>query len=71
MYKVEKKIPIPQDGRHGTKYPFPDMQIGDSIEFDREEYHRVYSAARIYGYRHGKKFSVRAKDGKARIWRVE
>jgi hypothetical protein len=41
-FKVEKGVPVPDAPRHtGTKYPWPDMQHGDSVlvpwtERDRE-----------------------------------
>lgn len=31
QYKIEKGIPIPEKHEHYSKYPFSDMEVGDSF----------------------------------------
>lgn len=55
---------------YGRKYPFGDMQIGDSFAVNGDIRTRLVSAASRYGARNNKKFSIR-KDGDAfRCWRI-
>lgn len=73
-FKIEKNIPL----KHGRsrKYPFGDMEVGDSflvnIKNDpKNDRHNLSSTASYFGIRNNKKFSVR-KDGDGfRVWRVE
>lgn len=65
--KIEKDIEIPT--KHArTKYPFAEMEVGDSIYSD------VISAstsARGWGYRNNKKFTTRREGNGYRTWRIE
>ena len=75
--KIDKHIPPPQLA--GRKYPFRDMQPGDSVFFVGEnradKHHPAYASARNYVKRHGWRIAVRTvvEDGRRgiRIWRVE
>lgn len=72
--EIDKGIPIPSGaGRQGgRKYPFADMEIGDSVFFEGSaSYGKEHNAARVYGRRTGKKFTARTTRGGVRIWRVE
>lgn len=81
--KIEKGIEIPKK-EHKTKYPFPDMKVGDSFlwpkRYSRQESKNCYCAAANWVNRMkfydetGKdwKFSVRKVEGnRIRIWRVK
>lgn len=69
--KIEKNIPIPERGWK-RKYPFGNMDIGDSFLVDADGSNKAISAAKMYGMRHGLKFtSKKQDDGCARIWRIE
>lgn len=69
MFEIEKNIPMVGSAR--LKYPFPDMEVGDSFGFPGEKLGTVSSAAAAYGRLHGVKFSVRKMpDGSGRCWRV-
>lgn len=87
MFEIEKDVPIPEtrQGR-GSKYPFAEMEVGDSFlvepeedpnlgVVDEEEYAkvrgRVSNVAYKYGKDHDKKFTVRQTDEGVRVWRVE
>lgn len=65
MLQVEKNVPLPK------KYPFDEMEVGDSFELlDTMKRNTVNIAARRYGDKTGKKFVVRTKDKKLRCWRL-
>lgn len=66
-YEIEKDIPIPEvSGKGRSKYPFPEMEVGDSIFSDNVS---IRQAAYAYARRKGKKFVVRQVDGGYRVWR--
>ena len=84
-YKIEKGIAIPPPwGGRGTKYPWPDMQPGDSVlipmtEADKERLRAgrgssgAYQAARSW-VRHNRpdwKIVGRRESDAVRIWFVE
>jgi len=65
MFQIEKNVPLPK------KYPFDEMEVGDSFELlDTMKRNTVNIAARRYGDKTGKKFVVRTKDKKLRCWRL-
>ena len=75
--KIDKGIPIPARAARG-KYPFRDMQPGDSAFFPgenlRHKQHPAYMNARNYVKRNGWQITVRSviENGVKgiRIWRV-
>jgi len=72
-YQIEKNVPLPAPNTLGaTKYPWRDMEIGDSFVADKPVVNisaqAVESARRIGG---GVKFSCRSIDAThTRIWRI-
>lgn len=75
MYTVEKNIPIPPSAKRENakrKYPFNEMEIGDSFWVDTENRNKVRIAAFNEGTRKKKLFKV-TKDmqGEVRCWRLE
>ena len=81
MVPIDRGIPIPPRTRPtSARYPFQDMQIGDSIylpgqRVDRrkgEPFHmqKAVRYAYIYGARHGMRFAARNEGDGVRIWRV-
>lgn len=70
MFKIEKNVPITRGFRRGrpSKYPFLDMEVGDSFAFEVEMYKKVAAAAFTHGKNHGSKFSVSLTS--LRCWRV-
>lgn len=68
-FAIEKNIPVP-DWRVRARYPFKDMQVGDSFLIPQGDRKKVYPAASAAGARHGKKFAVRKVDDGVRVWRV-
>ena len=82
--QIEKGIPFPRPtGGAPRKYPFPDMEVGDSFAVPMEGVmgnkgmdiaaDRVRCAACNYARPNGVKFIVRTirEDGVVRCWRVE
>jgi len=74
--KIEKNIPMERDQAGGAgrppKYPFANMEIGDSIFVEGAKIPcKEYIAAQQFASRHGWKFSGRRIDGGVRIWRIE
>jgi len=77
--KIEKNIPIPEvHSKH--KYPWPDMEVGDSVFIEAEKGQSLFNlkrivgpAARYYGEKTGKQFKA-LLDHEAngvRVWRVK
>jgi len=63
-FKIEKNVPTPTSR---NRYPFAEMEIGDSILGKIS----MYNAARQHGRRYGRKFASRKQtNGDIRIWRV-
>lgn len=64
---IDKGIPLP------TKYPFAEMNVGDSFVVPAKvNRSAVNVAAMRFGRKHGMKFTVRlTKDGTLRCWRIE
>jgi hypothetical protein len=67
MIKIDKDHPLP------VKYPFEQMEVGDSFAVpDTVKRTTLSIAMRRYGRKNNKKFTVRKfKDGAYRCWRIE
>lgn len=64
--RIDKNVPLP------TKYPFKDMQVGDSFVVPVKIHRTTVSVAALrYGRKHGMKFVVRMMpDRSLRCWRI-
>jgi hypothetical protein len=80
MIKVDKNVPIPNNAGGGRrkKYPWNEMEVGDSFEIEAGKEKAVRSAASYFASRFhdrtGKqiKFAVcRDDNGTFRCWRIE
>lgn len=74
-YKIEKGIEIPKQRRE-CKFPFNDMDVGDSFvysEYSRSNMTSISNAARNWARarKNGFVFSCRKMDNKIRIWRIK
>ncbi len=71
MVKIDKSVPIPQGRSSHSKYPWRELQVGDSFFVKDKE------ASDLSGYfaplrrKYGLRFVSRTVDGGVRIWRVE
>ena len=65
--QVEKDVPIP------NKYPFQDMEVGDSFELaPTMKRATVTVAAQRWGQKHGAKFTIKKiGENTFRCWRIE
>lgn len=75
--KVEKGIEMPER-RYSSKYPWGEMDVGDSVLVDGSRAAPgeciAYNSAISFGHRHGMKFAgrkERSSPGKVRIWRIK
>lgn len=70
MYEIEKNVPrVKISGR--TKYPFVNMEVGDSFSMTAEDKPKIMSASTSYGRANNKKFStLKQPDGSYRCWRT-
>lgn len=74
MYEIEKNVPIPVRMKSPIKkYPFADMDVGDSfLATEKSEHARIRGAANQHRIRTGHKFrSATDENGYLRVWRVE
>ena len=70
MIKIDKGVPLPVTYTVNLKYPWLEMEIGDSF-FVNATQSRIGSHAWQMGNRHNRKFTTRKVDGGVRVWRVE
>lgn len=72
-FKIEKGVPVPPlRVERISKYPFKEMEIGDSFEVNEKiEFSRVRNSLSTYSARSGRKFVTRKTENGGRIWRVE
>ena len=71
MMNIEKGVKITSGNK---KYPFSEMDIGDSVFFGGEPkatQSKPVLAGRSLGDRKGLKFSARSEGDGVRIWRVK
>ena len=77
--KIEKNIKIPEV-HSKVQYPWPEMEVGDSVLIQAEKGEKLYNlkrrvgpAARYYGEKSAKKFKtlIEHETNGVRVWRVE
>lgn len=66
--KVDKDVPVPGTTRQ-RKYPFVDMEPGQSAFFKEKVGGRAYKAANAVGYRYERVYIARRENDGIRIWR--
>lgn len=67
-FPVERGVPVPKT-RTLRRYPFSLLDVGDSFFVPGGNVLHMRSCAGWH-QRKGKRFTVRAADGGARVWRV-
>ena len=68
MYEIEKNIEIPSN-KH-QKYPWDDLEVGDSFLMPDGNLNQARSASNSWAMRHNVEFAVRTVDGGVRVWRI-
>ena len=71
MYTIEKNVPIPENRGRLSKYPFGEMELGDSFVVEKEKMNTIRTNCSTYGKSHKKKFVVRKDGDKIRCWRIK
>ena len=74
--KIERGVLMPPAQQGGTKYPFREMQVGDSLFIPLKDLgdhaaRNLAHASRAYGKRHDMRFEGRIREDGYRLWRVE
>jgi hypothetical protein len=69
-YKIDKNIPTPI--QRYCKYPFKDMEVGDSFFVDSKS-NNMLSVAKYFAKQRKLDwvFTVRKENGGTRIWRIK
>jgi hypothetical protein len=71
MIIVEKRMKVPPPNRKGaTKYPWAQMEVGDSFFAPGKTTTTLHQAARNFAIKTGWRFTCRKEEGGARIWRI-
>lgn len=75
MFKIDKNIPLPTgvNGGKESKYPFTQMEVGDSFLAPEEQRNAVRSMATYHTRKNKMRFVVRKDEKEAnhvRVWRV-
>lgn len=74
-YKIENKVPVPVVSVKGSrvsyaKYPFANMNVGDSFYADGKTVNQLVGASRYFARNNeGFKFTVRKEGNGCRVWR--
>ena len=70
MFEIDKSVKFQQ--KHGSrKFPFPDMEVGDSFYVELDTFANARSAASNWGkFNGGRKFSGKKHGDGGRIWRI-
>lgn len=74
MIEIEKGIEMPNTKGRKRKYPFGDMEVGDSFKYpDGKAKNSIVGGANAWAKRLGNnyRFAVRTIDGKFRLWRIK
>jgi len=65
--EIQKGVPMPRGVE--TKFPWNDMEVGDSFAYPGSN-NAAHTVARQASARNGKTFKARQTDEGMRIWRV-
>lgn len=65
-YPIESNVPIPSR----YKYPFNDLEVGDSFFVPNARRANLYSLASLRGKQLHRRFITKAEAGGVRVWRV-
>jgi hypothetical protein len=74
-FTIESEVPVPAPaiGARGrpSKYPWQNMQPGNSFFVPNGTPKSMYHLANRASKQYGHKYTVRTMDGGVRVWRVE
>lgn len=70
MFEIEKNVARVKVNVR-TKYPFVNMEVGDSFSMPAEGREKVITASHSFARANGRKFStLKQPDGTYRCWRI-
>lgn len=71
-FAIEKGVDVTKAAGRGRpwKYPFLEMEIGDSFFVPADLAEKVRAAATSAGRRYGKKYVTRKEGNGRRVWRI-
>jgi hypothetical protein len=75
-FKIENHVPMPKPGDGKRKYPWAQLELGQSFlipcdTWEREGVQFSLTSCRRGAEKTGKKFATRQVDGGVRVWRVK
>lgn len=77
MYEIEDGIPLPPHTRREIRYPFPELEVGQSFlvpwpdgRQPQSFANQISSRATQWGRRLGRVFRTRSSREGVRVWRV-
>ena len=68
-FLIEKNIPIPD--KRAWKYPWKEMEVGDSIFIKGKSINALTATGLRYLKKDGWDFAMRTVDGGVRVWRTK
>ncbi len=70
MFNIDKDVPLPVPAGRTAKYPWAQMQVGDSFFIPGMTMKNFGGTAYTAGKKLGHKYVVRAQDDGLRVWRT-
>ena len=70
MAKIEKGLEMPEQNTRKTKYPWAQIEVGDSFVYDGPM-NAAWTNCRYASEKHKKKFEPRVYQGAVRVWRTQ
>lgn len=70
MIKIDTDIPVPTKPMRTRKYPYPDLEVGQSFLAPHAERATLASGACQVGKKLGRKFKTQKTREGVRVWRV-
>ncbi len=73
MLKIDKGVPLPEPmfGGRTSKYPWRQMEVGDSFFVLGGARNNLNLAASANKHHAPKRFAARSVEGGVRVWRIE
>lgn len=69
MIKIDKKVKLPPPSDREGKYPWDQMNVGDSFSVSNNP--SIRACASYAGNKRGWRFTCRKEGRKIRVWRVK
>lgn len=72
-FTIDKNVPMPKPRRPASKYPFKELDVGDSVLFSGSDHSGRFFLGALYRAQRetGRKFTTRKTPEGFRVWRIE